>query len=92
VGEFLVFIGLFQVLKWGGIFFTAGVILGAAYMLWMVERVFFGNFHHQNKNITDLNLKEKIMIAPLTFLFLLLGLYPNLIIKPIEAVLKGILK
>jgi len=92
VGEFLVFVGLFQTVKWGGLFFTAGVILGAAYMLWMVERVFFGNFHHQNKNITDLSLKEKLVVAPLTILFLLLGLYPNLIIKPIEAVLKGILK
>jgi len=92
VGEFLVFIGLFQTLKWGGIFFAVGVILGAAYMLWVVERVFFGNFHHQNKNMTDLTLKEKAVIAPLTVLFLLLGLYPNLIIQPIEAVLKGILK
>ncbi len=91
VGEFLIFIGLFQALKFSGIFFAVGVVLGAAYMLWMVERVFFGNFHHQNKNMADLGIKEKLIIVPLLILVLGLGLWPNVVIKPIEAVLKGIL-
>jgi len=92
VGEFLIFIGLFQALKFSGIFFTGGVILGAAYMLWMVERVFFGNFHHQNKNITDLGLREKAVIVPLLFLILVLGFCPHLMIKPIETVVMEINK
>jgi NADH-quinone oxidoreductase subunit M len=84
IGEFLVFVGLFQTLKFNGLFFTPGVILGAAYMLWVVERVFFGNFHHQNKNISNLKLKEKAVIVPLLILILVLGFYPRLITQSIE--------
>ncbi|TAE39727.1 MAG: NADH-quinone oxidoreductase subunit M [Runella slithyformis] len=62
---------------------TLGIILAAGYFLWTLQRLFFGPFWTKNANdaplLTDLTLREKIMLLPLTALTLLLGLFPNLV-------------
>ena len=77
VGEFLVLIGVFQVSTWTALFATTGVILSAAYALWLYRRVVFGALEKENlKALLDLSSREKIILYPLVALVLLFGVYP----------------
>ena len=80
VGEFLVLLGTFKSsLGVGfGVFATVGVILGAAYMLWMVQKVFFGPLtHRDNQGLNDLNAREFVTVLPLLVLVVVMGLKPQ---------------
>ncbi|WP_224361307.1 complex I subunit 4 family protein [Hyalangium versicolor] len=80
IGEFLVLLGTFKSnLGIGfGVLAALGVILGAAYMLWMVQKVFFGSLtHRENQFLPDLNLREFITAAPFLALVLIMGLKPQ---------------
>jgi NADH-quinone oxidoreductase subunit M len=80
VGEFLVLLGTFKSsLNWGwGVAAATAVILSAAYMLWMVQRVFFGQLtHRENQHLSDLNLREVVSVLPLAVLVLVMGLLPQ---------------
>jgi NADH-quinone oxidoreductase subunit M len=80
VGEFLVLLGTFKSnLGLGfGVLATLGVILGAAYMLWMVQKVFFGPLtHRENQHLTDLSLREFATVAPFLVLVAVMGLMPQ---------------
>ena len=78
VGEFMVLVGAFQSNTWVAMLALTGVILGAAYMLWLYRRVIFGELTKENlKSITDLNWREVGIFAPLVSLALVLGLYPE---------------
>ncbi|MGB0853773.1 MAG: NADH-quinone oxidoreductase subunit M [Pikeienuella sp.] len=80
VGEFLTLAGVFQVSTWTAFFATTGVILSAAYALWLYRRVVFGELIKANlKTIEDLTGQEKLIFAPLVIGTLLLGVYPSLI-------------
>ena len=60
------------------VFATSGVILGAYYMLWMVQRVFFGPLNNEkNKNLKDLSLREMIVLLPFIVFVFWIGLYPK---------------
>jgi NADH-quinone oxidoreductase subunit M len=81
IGEFLILLGTFEADKVVGIAAVTGVVLGAAYMLWMVKRVFFGpagelvkDEHHP---LHDLSLREIVVMAPLVVLIFWMGLFPN---------------
>src|SRR5690606_15344285 len=77
VGEFLVMVGTFQVSTWVAALITTGIILGAAYMLWLYRRVIFGKLVHSDLlDILDLNGREKLVFAPLVVLVLWMGIYP----------------
>jgi len=78
VGEFLVLIGSFESdLRWYTIIASSGVILSAVYMLWMFQRVMFGELTNpKNKTLTDLNGREILIMAPLVALIFVMGLYP----------------
>jgi len=81
VGEFLTLMGIFQVNTWVAVFATTGVILSAAYALWLYRRVAFGDLIKESlKSITDLDTREKLIFAPLVFMTLLLGIYPALVL------------
>ncbi|PHQ99123.1 MAG: NADH-quinone oxidoreductase subunit M [Marinosulfonomonas sp.] len=81
VGEFLTLVGVFQANTWVAMFATTGVILSAAYALWLYRRVVFGDLIKESlKSITDMNGREKAIFAPLVFMTLLLGIYPALIL------------
>ncbi|GAA5071764.1 NADH-quinone oxidoreductase subunit M [Roseibacterium beibuensis] len=80
VGEFLTLMGVFQVNTWVGLIATTGVILSAAYALWLYRRVVFGDLIKESlKSITDMTRREKAIFAPLVVMTLLLGVYPSLV-------------
>ena len=80
VGEFLTLMGIFQVNTWVAAVATTGVILSAAYALWLYRRVVFGDLIKEAlKSITDMDRREKMIFAPLVAMTLLLGVYPSLV-------------
>ena len=80
VGEFLVLVGIFQVNTWVAMIATTGVILSAAYALWLYRRVVMGDLIKEGlKSITDMTGREKAIFVPLVFMTLLLGVYPSLV-------------
>jgi NADH-quinone oxidoreductase subunit M len=77
VGEFLTLMGIFQVNTWVAVVATSGVILSAAYALWLYRRVTFGQLTKEAlKSITDMSRRERAIFAPLIIMTLLLGIYP----------------
>jgi len=80
VGEFLTLMGAFQANTWVAAVATSGVILSAAYALWLYRRVVFGDLIKEAlKTITDMSLRERAIFAPLVAMTLLLGVYPSLV-------------
>jgi NADH-quinone oxidoreductase subunit M len=80
IGEFLTLMGIFQVNTWVAAVATTGVILSAAYALWLYRRVVMGELVKEAlKTITDMTAREKAIFAPLVVMTLLLGVYPNLV-------------
>ena len=78
VGEILVLVGVFQVSSWVAALASTGVILGAAYMLWLYRRVIFGELTKDNlKNILDLDRRELAIFIPLVLVVLWMGIYPS---------------
>ena len=78
VGELLVLVGAYQVATWVAALAATGVVLGAAYMLWLYRRVIFGTLENEAlKSILDLNRREILMFAPIIVGVLWLGVYPN---------------
>ena len=77
IGEFLVLLGAFQVNSWVAAFAALGVILGAAYMLYLYRRVIFGELTKDSlKKIPDMDLREWAVFAPLVILTIWMGIYP----------------
>ena len=77
LGEFLVLTGSFQKNYLVAMLATFGVVLGAAYMLWLTKRVIFGETKNdQIKNLTDVNKSEIIMLGILALLVIFFGFYP----------------
>ena len=80
VGEFLTLMGIFQVNTWVAVVATSGVILSAAYALWLYRRVTFGALiKHSLMTIQDMSRRERAIFAPLVVMTLLLGVYPALV-------------
>ncbi|MGR3492565.1 MAG: NADH-quinone oxidoreductase subunit M [Shimia sp.] len=79
VGEFLTLMGIFQVNTWVALFACTGVILSAAYALWLYRRVVLGDLIKESlKSMQDMSRREKWIFAPLVAMTLLLGIYPAL--------------
>lgn len=86
VGEFLILLGAFQANIVYGVLAAAGVILGAAYMLWMFQRVMFGKLTNpKNEGLKDLNAREIITLIPMVALIFLMGIYPKLFFSKMDA-------
>jgi NADH-quinone oxidoreductase subunit M len=78
VGEFLILLGAFRFDKVLGAVAASGVVLGAAYMLWMYQRVMFGEVtNEKNKTLTDMSGRELLVVVPLIALAFGMGLYPR---------------
>jgi NADH-quinone oxidoreductase subunit M len=78
VGEFLVLVGAFRVNFWLALLGSAGMVLGAAYMLYLYRRVVFGKITRDDlKAILDLSPREMAVFAPLVVLTLWMGIYPS---------------
>jgi NADH-quinone oxidoreductase subunit M len=77
IGEFLTLIGVFRANTWVALFAATGVILSAAYALWLYRRVVFGALEKESlKSLLDLSAREKLVLYPLIALTIFFGVYP----------------
>ncbi|HEV7417141.1 MAG TPA: NADH-quinone oxidoreductase subunit M, partial [Tianweitania sediminis] len=77
VGEFLTMMGAFRANTWVAFFAATGVILSAAYALWLYRRIIFGALTKESlKSMLDLSTREKVVIYPLVVLTIFFGVYP----------------
>jgi NADH-quinone oxidoreductase subunit M len=85
VGEFLILVGTFLAAPTFAIIATSGVVLAAAYMLWMFRRVMFGPVENaENRGLIDLGLREKIVMLAMLIPIIWIGVYPNPLLRRIE--------
>jgi NADH-quinone oxidoreductase subunit M len=86
VGEFLILIGAFQASTWVALLIASGMVLGAAYMLYLYRRVVFEKMTKEDlKSIVDLSPREIFQFAPLLLLVFWMGIYPTSFIDPMSA-------
>ncbi len=80
VSEALVFVGSFgvELIRVLAMISTLGILLGAGYMLWTLQRVYLGKLNEKWKELTDLDGREYAMLVPLTIIIITLGIYPSL--------------
>ncbi|MEE9480604.1 MAG: NADH-quinone oxidoreductase subunit M [Kiloniellales bacterium] len=92
VGEFLVLVGLFQVNTWVATLCASGMVLGAAYMLYLYRRVIFGIMTKVDlKSINDLVWREKVVFAPLIAVVFWMGIYPASFIDVMSASISNLI-
>jgi NADH-quinone oxidoreductase subunit M len=77
VGEFPILLGTYQNYVWAGVAATFGVVLAALYLLWPYQRMFHGPVEGRASGLTDLNLREVLVMAPIIVLLIGIGLYPK---------------
>jgi len=77
VGEFLILIGTFLAHRWWAVAATAGVVIAAVYLLWGYQQVFHGEPAAEDTTTRDLSLNERLIVAPLIVLIVLLGVFPK---------------
>jgi len=77
VGEFLILVGAFQRNAWLAAVATSGIIFAAVYLLWMYQRVIFGEVtHEENRRLRDLTPREWAVLVPVVTLIVWIGVYP----------------
>ncbi|WP_225207242.1 NADH-quinone oxidoreductase subunit M [Novosphingobium huizhouense] len=85
VGEFLSLMGVYQASSWVALVCTTGIILGAAYMLYLYRRVIFGEQRHADAAaMPDLDTREWLMMVPLGLVVLWMGVYPESFLAPMR--------
>lgn len=91
IGEFLIILGGFKSSKLAGALAATGIIIGAAYMLWLYQRVFFQEVNPKVSGYKDMDLREIITLLPLVILVLWVGVYPNTFLGFMHESVKGLL-
>ncbi|MEE8448999.1 MAG: NADH-quinone oxidoreductase subunit M, partial [Thermodesulfobacteriota bacterium] len=93
VGEFLILLGAFK-LNWiYAVIAALGVILAAVYMLWMFQRVMFGKITKPvNEGLKDLSLREFLIFVPIVAVIVLIGVFPNLLLRKMDVSVEHLLK
>ena len=92
VGEFLILAGTFQAAPVAATIAATGVILAAIYLLWLVQRVFFGPIEHEeNKHIPEIAWNEIAALVPIVILMVWIGVHPNTFLKKMEPSVKYLL-
>jgi NADH-quinone oxidoreductase subunit M len=93
VGEFLILVGAFKANTWVAVLATTGLILGAAYMLYLYRRVIFGKLEKDDlKSILDLNSREIIIFAPLIAVTIWMGIYPAPFLDVMDASISNLIE
>lgn len=97
IGEFLILIGSFksEILNnwWYTVFATSGVIFAAVYLLWMYQRVVFGNVTNPKLNgISDMNRREMIVMLPIFIFIVWIGIYPSTFLNVSKASSKKVIE
>jgi NADH-quinone oxidoreductase subunit M len=86
VGEFLILVGAFQSNNWVATLATTGVILGAAYSLYLYRRIIFGTLVKEDlKGLLDVGPREIAVFAPLIIITMWMGIYPSSFLDPMSA-------
>ncbi len=86
VGEFLSLAGIYKVSSWVAFVCTTGIILGAAYMLYLYRRVIFGEQRNPDAAaMRDMDLREWLMMVPIAAAVLWMGVYPESFLAPMRA-------
>ncbi|MBI2681633.1 MAG: NADH-quinone oxidoreductase subunit M [Acidobacteriales bacterium] len=85
IGEFLILTGAFQAKPIYAVLATSGVILSAAYMLWMVQRAFYGEIRQEaNRTLPDITFRERLALVPLVVMAIVMGLASPYWMKSID--------
>ncbi len=93
IGEFLVIVGAFQVNTWVALLTASGMVLGAAYMLYLYRQVIFGALTKRDlMSLLDMNWREKLIFAPLILLTFWMGIYPEPLLNVMEASVVNIIE
>ena len=93
VGEFLALLGVFERFPTFAVVATTGVIFAAYYMLPMVQKVLFNRLERpENRSIRDLSARELVVIGPLLFLMIALGVYPTPILERMEPAVRAVVE
>ena len=92
VGEFLILLGAFQVNRWLAAVAATGIIFAAVYLLWMYQRVIFGDVTQEaNRSLRDLAPREWAVLAPVVLLIVWIGVYPVTFTRPTEATIEALI-
>ncbi len=92
VGEFLIILGGFAASKWAGVLSATGIIIGAAYMLWLYQRVFFMETNQKVVGLSEMDLRETVTLLPLVVLVFWIGVYPNAFLSFMHPSVEHLLK
>ncbi|MEW6350256.1 MAG: NADH-quinone oxidoreductase subunit M [Thermodesulfobacteriota bacterium] len=93
IGEFLILVGTFKVFPWYAVIGATGVIFAAVYMLWMFQRVMFGEVTNpKNLVLKDLSAREVVVLLPILVFVVWIGVYPNTFLKPMEPSVKKLIE
>ena len=85
VGEFLILFGTFKANPVYAVFAATGVIFAAVYLLWMIQRVFYGPLDKpENQELEDLTLREKLVLYPLVVMIVWMGVHPQTFLSKME--------
>jgi NADH-quinone oxidoreductase subunit M len=86
VGEFLVLVGAFKANTWVATLAATGMILGAAYALWLYRKIVFGTITRDAvRAMTDMNMREVMVFAPLVLVTIWMGVYPSSFLDVMDA-------
>src|SRR4030042_1167253 len=77
IGEFLILLGGFTANKLAGVLACTGIIIGAGYMLWLYQKIFFVSVNPKIVGLPDMDIRETITLVPLILLVFWIGIYPN---------------
>jgi NADH-quinone oxidoreductase subunit M len=95
IGEFTILQGAFAANVWWAVLAGSGIILGAAYLLWLYQRTMLGEItNEKNRNVRDLNLREWAYFTPLIVLAFWIGIYPkpyfDILRKPVQSIVQRV--
>jgi NADH-quinone oxidoreductase subunit M len=92
VGEFLILVGAFQRSPWLAAVATSGIIFAAVYLLWMYQRVVFGDVTHEaNRGLRDLTAREWAVLVPVVALIVWIGVYPAAFTRKTEVTVEALI-
>ena len=92
VSEAMIFMGIFPVYRGITIISALGIIIGAAYVLWMLQRVFLGPKNDKWDSLPDINAREMFTLVPIGVIVLLLGVYPMPVLNLMKVTLNNLIK
>ncbi len=91
VGEFLIFKGTFGLVPWAAVLALPGLMLTAVFILTVLQTMFSGPLHERWRGFPDLSLLERAILAPAMALMLIVGVYPNLVVRLFNLTVVGLI-